>query len=80
MAQWPYILPTSLKVSAAAAPSATLATVLVVFGVAAVVIVPSLVLLYVLDQRSLLPEESVDSAAGHRRVHARVVTGVARAH
>jgi cytochrome d ubiquinol oxidase subunit II len=60
VAQWPYILPTSLKVSAAAAPSATLATVLVVFGVAAVVIVPSLVLLYVLDQRSLLPEESVD--------------------
>ena len=61
VAQWPYILPTSLKVSAAAAPSATLATVLVVFGVAAVVIVPSLVLLYVLDQRSLLPEESLDS-------------------
>jgi cytochrome d ubiquinol oxidase subunit II len=61
VAQWPYILPTSLKVSAAAAPSATLATILVVFGVAAVVIVPSIVLLYVLDQRSLLPEESVDS-------------------
>jgi cytochrome d ubiquinol oxidase subunit II len=66
VAQWPYILPTSLKVSAAAAPSATLGTVLVVFGVAAVVIVPSLALLYALDQRSLLPEEGVDSrpAAG----------------
>jgi cytochrome bd ubiquinol oxidase subunit II len=66
VAQWPYILPTSLKVSAAAAPSATLGTLLVVFGVAAVVIVPSLALLYVLDQRSLLPEEGVDSrpAAG----------------
>lgn len=60
VAQWPYILPTSLRVSAAAAPSATLSTVLVVFGVAAVVIVPSLALLYVLDQRSLLPEESVE--------------------
>ena len=60
VAQWPYILPTSLTVSAAAAPSATLATVLVVFGVAAVVIGPSLALLYVLDQRSLLPEESVE--------------------
>ena len=57
IAQWPYILPTSLKVSAAAAPEATLTTVLVVFGVAAVVILPSLALLYVLDQRSLLPEE-----------------------
>jgi cytochrome d ubiquinol oxidase subunit II len=63
VAQWPYILPTSLKVSAAAAPSATLGTLLVVFGVAAVVIVPSLALLYVLDQRSLLPEEGVDSRA-----------------
>ena len=60
VAQWPYILPTSLKVSAAAAPSATLATLLIVFGVAAVVIVPSLGLLYVLDQRSLLPEEGVE--------------------
>jgi cytochrome bd ubiquinol oxidase subunit II len=66
VAQWPYILPTSLKVSAAAAPTATLATVLVVFGVAAVVILPSLAFLYVLDQRSLLPEEGVGSrpAAG----------------
>jgi cytochrome d ubiquinol oxidase subunit II len=61
VAQWPYILPTSLKVSAAAAPSSTLAAVLVVFGVAAVVIVPAIGLLYTLDQRSLLPEESVDS-------------------
>jgi cytochrome d ubiquinol oxidase subunit II len=61
VAQWPYILPTSLKVSAAAAPSPTLVTVLVVFGVAAVFIVPAIGLLYVLDQRSLLPEESVDS-------------------
>jgi cytochrome bd ubiquinol oxidase subunit II len=61
VAQWPYILPTGLKVSAAAAPSATLATVLVVFGVAAVVIVPALALLYVLDQRSLLPEEGAEA-------------------
>jgi hypothetical protein len=33
--------------------------VLVVFGVAAVVILPALALLHVLDQRSPLPEESV---------------------
>jgi len=62
VAQWSYILPTSLKVSAAAAPSATLGTLLVVFGVAAVVIVPSLAFLYTLDQRGLLPEESVDTS------------------
>lgn len=57
VAQWPYILPTDMEVSAAAAPTATLTTLLVVFGVAAVVVVPALALLYVLDQRSLLPEE-----------------------
>ena len=54
VAQWPYILPTSLKVSQAAAPDPTLTTILVVFVVAAIVILPSLGLLYVLDQKSLL--------------------------
>jgi cytochrome d ubiquinol oxidase subunit II len=61
VAQWPYILPTSLKVADAAAPSGTLATLLVVFGVAALVIIPSIGLLYTLDQRSLLPEEGADT-------------------
>jgi Cytochrome bd-type quinol oxidase, subunit 2 len=42
VAQWPYILPTSLKISQAAAPSGTLETILIVFGIAAVVILPSL--------------------------------------
>jgi cytochrome bd ubiquinol oxidase subunit II len=60
VAQWPYILPTSLKVADAAAPSSTLKAVLVVFGVAVLIIVPSMILLYVLDQKSLLPEESVE--------------------
>lgn len=59
VAQWPYLLPESLEVGEAAAPDATLATVLVVFGVAAVVIVPAIGLLYFLDQRDLLdPSES----------------------
>jgi cytochrome d ubiquinol oxidase subunit II len=61
VAQWPYILPTSLKVSQAAAPSQTMATLLVVFGVAVVVLGPSLGLLWVLDQRSLLPAEGAVS-------------------
>jgi cytochrome d ubiquinol oxidase subunit II len=60
VAQWPYILPTSLKVSAAAAPDGTLQMVLAVFVAAAVIILPSLGLLYVLDQKSLLPGEGVD--------------------
>ncbi len=60
VAQWPYILPTSLKVSQAAAPDGTLEAVLVVFALAAVIILPSLALLYVLDQKSLLPGEGID--------------------
>ena len=58
VAQSPYLLPTSLEVSQAAAPDATLTTILVVFGVAAVVILPSLGLLYALDQKSLLESET----------------------
>ena len=54
VAQWPYILPTTLKVEAAAAPDATLISVVVVFLLAAVICLPSLGLLYVLDQKSLL--------------------------
>lgn len=54
VAQYPYILPTSLKLSAAAAPDATLWSVVIVFLIAAVVILPSLGLLYYLDQRDLL--------------------------
>jgi len=64
VAQWPYMLPTSLKVSEAAAPSATLTAVLVVFCAAVVIIVPSIILLYRLDQMSLLPGEGVESSPG----------------
>lgn len=57
VAQWPYLLPTSLEVSEAAAPDPTLVTILVVFVVAALVILPSLGLLYHLDQANLLDSE-----------------------
>jgi len=57
VAQWPYMLPKTLTVEQAAAPSGTFETVLVVFGVAAVLVIPSLLGLYVLDQRSLLDDE-----------------------
>ena len=59
VAQWDYLLPTSLTVSEAAAPSGTITAVFVATGLAAVLIVPAFALLYVLDQKSLLPEESV---------------------
>jgi len=60
VAQWPYILPTSLKVADAAAPSGTLATLVVATVLLLVIVVPGFTLLYTLDQRSLLPEEGVD--------------------
>jgi cytochrome d ubiquinol oxidase subunit II len=57
VAQFPYLLPTSLKIGAAAAPDPTLDVVFVVFGVAAVLVLPSLGLLYALSQRDLLEHE-----------------------
>jgi cytochrome bd ubiquinol oxidase subunit II len=60
-AAFPYLLPTSLTISGAAAPSGTLTEVIVVFAVAAVTVVPSLGLLYVLSQRQTLQSYSAAS-------------------
>ena len=60
VAQWPYILPESLEVVDAAAPSGTLNALLVAAICAAVIVVPGFILLYTLDQKSLLPDEGVD--------------------
>jgi cytochrome bd ubiquinol oxidase subunit II len=57
VAQFPYLLPTSLDISEAAAPGPTLVSVFVVFGAAAVLVLPALGLLYVLSQRHLVAEE-----------------------
>jgi cytochrome d ubiquinol oxidase subunit II len=57
VAQFPYLLPTSLRIDQAAAPGPTLVTVFIVFGVAAVLVLPSLALLYTLSQRDLLEAE-----------------------
>lgn len=56
VAQFPYLLPTSLDISAAAAPDPTLTTVLIVFLIAAVTILPALGLLYTLAQREMVGE------------------------
>ena len=63
VAQWPYILPESLTVADAAAPSGTLDALLVATVAAVFIVVPGFILLYVLDQRGLLPEESVPDTA-----------------
>ena len=59
-AQWPYILPETLTFSAAAAPSGTLTAVLIVVVLAVLIVGPGFILLYVLDQRGLLPEEGAE--------------------
>jgi cytochrome d ubiquinol oxidase subunit II len=60
VAQWPYLLPESVEVSDAAAPSGTLGALLVAAGLAVVIVVPGFILLYVLDQKGLLPAEGAD--------------------
>lgn len=63
VAQWHYVLPTSLTVAAAAAPDGTLTAILVATVLAAVLVVPGFALLYVLDQRGALEEEGVPDVA-----------------
>ena len=60
-AAFPYILPTSLAISGAAGASTTLAWVIGTFVVAALTVIPSLILLYVLSQRSALEGYSPSS-------------------
>jgi cytochrome bd ubiquinol oxidase subunit II len=56
VAQFPYLLPTSLKIAQSAAPPDTLAAVIVVFIAAAVLVLPALAMLYWLSQREILGE------------------------
>jgi cytochrome bd ubiquinol oxidase subunit II len=62
VAQYPYLLPTQLTIADAAAPSDTLTGVLIVFGAAVVLVIPSIVLLYTLAQRSLIEEAPAPGA------------------
>ena len=57
VAQHPYLLPQDLTIGEAAGAPQTLDEVLVVFAVAVVVVLPSLGLLFLLDQRSLVHEQ-----------------------
>ena len=58
VAQHPYLLPQTLTIADAAAPSATLTAVLIVFGVAVVLVLPALGLLFTLVQRNMVREGS----------------------
>jgi cytochrome bd ubiquinol oxidase subunit II len=56
VAQYPYVLPKSLTIDQAAAPSSTLEALLIVFVIAVVLVLPGLALLYTLVQRNLVEE------------------------
>ena len=57
VAQWPDLLPGALTVADAAAPEGTLVALVAAVGLGLLLVAPSFVLLYVLAQRRLLPEE-----------------------
>lgn len=67
LAQYPYVLPDSLTIEQAAAPEATLVSVLVVFGLACLIVVPSLILLYRLDQTAELEPDELAVIADENR-------------
>jgi cytochrome d ubiquinol oxidase subunit II len=56
VAQFPYLLPTSLTISQSSAPDSTLDAVFIVFAIAVAVVLPALGLLYWLSQKDLLSE------------------------
>jgi cytochrome d ubiquinol oxidase subunit II len=58
VAQYPYLLGTHLRIGQAAAPTPTLVALTVVFGAAVALVIPSLALLYVLQQRGQLESTS----------------------
>jgi cytochrome bd ubiquinol oxidase subunit II len=60
VAQWDYVLPTTLTVDQAASPSGTLAALLVATGLAVVIVVPAFALLFTLEQRGALPGEGAE--------------------
>ena len=62
--QFPYLLPERLSIAGGAGTGPTLTMVLVVFAVAVVLVLPSLALLYSLDQRSMLGEREPATTSG----------------
>jgi cytochrome bd ubiquinol oxidase subunit II len=58
VAQHPYLLPQTLTIDDAAAPGDSLTSLLIVFGVAVLVVLPSIGLLFTLTQRNLVQETS----------------------
>jgi NADH:ubiquinone reductase (H+-translocating) len=68
VAQYPYILPTTLTIDQAAASGPVLTWLVVVFIIGVVLVAPALLLLWVLDQRSRLDEGAEATAPARHRV------------
>jgi len=60
VAQYDYVLPETLTIDQAAAPHGTLVALAAVVVLLVAIIVPSFALLFVLDQRGLLPDEGLE--------------------
>src|SRR5260370_5775786 len=61
LAQYPYLLPTSLPLAAGSAPTASLVAEFVVAGLAVLLVAPGFALLYFLQQRRMLAAAETDS-------------------
>jgi cytochrome d ubiquinol oxidase subunit II len=61
LAQYPYLLPTSLTLTAGSAPTASLVAELVVAGLAVLLVAPGFALLYYLQQRRMLADAETDT-------------------
>ena len=57
VAQWPYLLPPSLTVQAGQAPGASLAAILAISGLVAVLVGPGMIVLFTLRNKGKLSEE-----------------------
>jgi NADH dehydrogenase len=73
VAQYPYVLPTTLTIDQAAAPNSVLLWLVITFILFAVTVLPTLLLLWVLDQRSRLDEGTETGSAEQR--HRVVIVG-----
>jgi cytochrome d ubiquinol oxidase subunit II len=61
LAQYPYLVPSSLSLAAGSAPTATLVAEFVVAGLAVLLVVPAFALLYFLQQRRVLTAAETDA-------------------
>jgi cytochrome d ubiquinol oxidase subunit II len=60
VAQWPYLLPEMLTVQEAAAPTGSLAALVVAVVLALVIVLPGFLILFALVQHQMLPDEGVE--------------------